>query len=252
MDLKNKVALVTGGASGIGRTISLELAKKGAIVFVNYNKSQDKAKSLVDEIESFGGRAYHFQADVSNYDDAKNLIDFIVSKETTLNIVVNNAGITDDALILRMTEDQFDHVIETNLKGVWNICKHSAKVLLKSGYGRLINISSVSGVMGNAGQSNYSSAKAGIIGMTKALAREFASRGVTVNAIAPGFMRTPLTQRRLDTPNDEAVAKWLSGTPMNRVGTPDELVGIALYLASDMASFTTGACISIDGGYTCL
>lgn len=244
MDLKNKVALVTGGASGIGRTISLELAKKGAIVFVNYNKSQDKAKSLVDEIESFGGRAYHFQADVSNYDDAKNLIDFIVSKETTLNIVVNNAGITDDALILRMTEDQFDHVIETNLKGVWNICKHSAKVLLKSGYGRLINISSVSGVMGNAGQSNYSSAKAGIIGMTKALAREFASRGVTVNAIAPGFIETEMTKKL----SEEMIKTWADQIPLKRFGNPKDVAHAVLFLASEEASYITGHTLEVDGG----
>ncbi len=244
MDLKNKVALVTGGASGIGRTISLELAKKGAIVFVNYNKSQDKAKSLIEEIESFGGKAYHFQADVSKYEDAKNLIDFIVSKENTLNIVVNNAGITDDALILRMTEEQFDHVIETNLKGVWNICKHSAKVLLKSGYGRLINISSVSGVMGNAGQSNYSSAKAGVIGMTKALAREFASRGVTVNAIAPGFIETEMTKKL----SEEMIKTWADQIPLKRFGRPEDVAHAVLFLASEEASYITGHTLEVDGG----
>ena len=244
MDLKNKVALVTGGASGIGRTISLELAKKGAIVFVNYNKSQDKAKSLIEEIESFGGKAYHFQADVSKYEDAKNLIDFIVSKENTLNIVVNNAGITDDALILRMTEEQFDHVIETNLKGVWNISKHSAKVLLKSGYGRLINISSVSGVMGNAGQSNYSSAKAGVIGMTKALAREFASRGVTVNAIAPGFIETEMTKKL----SEEMIKTWADQIPLKRFGRPEDVAHAVLFLASEEASYITGHTLEVDGG----
>ena len=244
MDLKNKVALVTGGASGIGRTISLELAKKGVIVFVNYNKSQDKAKSLVDEIESFGGKAYHFQADVSKYEEAKNLIDFILSKENTLNIVVNNAGITDDSLIIRMTEEQFDHVIETNLKGVWNICKHSAKVLLKSGYGRLINISSVSGVMGNAGQSNYSSAKAGVIGMTKALAREFASRGVTVNAIAPGFIETEMTKKL----SEKMIKTWADQIPLKRFGRPEDVSHAVLFLASEEASYITGHTLEVDGG----
>lgn len=244
MDLKNKVALVTGGASGIGKTISLELAKKGAIVFINYNKSQDKALALIQEIESFGGKAYAFQADISKYDDAKNLIDFIVSTSNTLNIVVNNAGITDDALLLRMTEEQFDRVIETNLKGVWNICKHSAKVLLKSGYGRLINISSVSGVMGNAGQSNYSSAKAGVIGMTKALAREFASRGVTVNAIAPGFIETDMTQKL----SEEVIKAWSDQIPLKRFGRPEDVAHAVLFLASEEASYITGHTLEVDGG----
>ena len=244
MDLKNKVALVTGGASGIGKTISLELAKKGAIVFINYNKSQDKALALIQEIESFGGKAYVFQADISKYGDAKNLIDFIVSTSNTLNIVVNNAGITDDALLLRMTEEQFDRVIETNLKGVWNICKHSAKVLLKSGYGRLINISSVSGVMGNAGQSNYSSAKAGVIGMTKALAREFASRGVTVNAIAPGFIETDMTKKL----SEEVIKAWSDQIPLKRFGRPEDVAHAVLFLASEQASYITGHTLEVDGG----
>lgn len=244
MDLKNKVALVTGGASGIGKTISLELAKKGAIVFINYNKSQDKALALIEEIEAFGGKAYAFQADISQFEDAKKLIDFIVQTSQTLNIVVNNAGITDDALLLRMTEEQFDHVIDTNLKGVWNICKHSAKVLLKSGYGRLINISSVSGVMGNAGQSNYSSAKAGVIGMTKALAREFASRGVTVNAIAPGFIETDMTKKL----PEEAVKAWSDQIPLKRFGNPLDVAYAVLFLASEEASYITGHTLEVDGG----
>lgn len=244
MDLKNKVALVTGGASGIGKTISLELAKKGAIVFINYNKSQDKALALIEEIESFGGKAYAFQADISQFEDAKKLIDYIIQTSQTLNIVVNNAGITDDALLLRMTEEQFDHVIDTNLKGVWNICKHSAKVLLKSGYGRLINISSVSGVMGNAGQSNYSSAKAGVIGMTKALAREFASRGVTVNAIAPGFIETDMTKKL----PEEAVKAWSDQIPLKRFGSPLDVAHAVLFLASEEASYITGHTLEVDGG----
>lgn len=244
MDLKNKVALVTGGASGIGKTISLELAKKGATVFINYNKSQDKALALIEEIEAFGGKAYAFQADISQFEDAKKLIDYIVQTSQTLNIVVNNAGITDDALLLRMTEEQFDHVIDTNLKGVWNICKHSAKVLLKSGYGRLINISSVSGVMGNAGQSNYSSAKAGVIGMTKALAREFASRGVTVNAIAPGFIETDMTKKL----PEEAVKAWSDQIPLKRFGNPLDVAHAVLFLASEEASYITGHTLEVDGG----
>lgn len=244
MDLSNKIALVTGGASGIGRTISLELAKKHATVIVNYNRSREAADSLVEEINQMGEKALAIQADVSKYADAERLIKEILAQFGQLHIVVNNAGITDDALILRMSEEQFDKVIATNLKGVWNVCKHAAKPLLKSGYGRLINISSVSGVMGNAGQSNYSSAKAGIIGMTKALAREFASRNVTVNAIAPGFIETDMTKKL----PEEAVKAWAEQIPLKRFGKPEDVAHAVVFLASEEASYITGHTLEVDGG----
>lgn len=244
MDLSNKIALVTGGASGIGRTISLELAKKHATVIVNYNRSREAADSLVEEINQMGEKALAIQADVSKYTDAERLVKEILAQFGQLHIVVNNAGITDDALILRMNEDQFDKVIATNLKGVWNVCKHAAKPLLKSGYGRLINISSVSGVMGNAGQSNYSSAKAGIIGMTKALAREFASRNVTVNAIAPGFIETDMTKKL----PEEAVKTWAEQIPLKRFGKPEDVAHAVVFLASEEASYITGHTLEVDGG----
>lgn len=244
MDLSNKIALVTGGASGIGRTISLELAKKHATVIVNYNRSREAADSLVEEINQMGEKALAIQADVSKYTDAERLVKEILAQFGQLHIVVNNAGITDDALILRMNEDQFDKVIATNLKGVWNVCKHAAKPLLKSGYGRLINISSVSGVMGNAGQSNYSSAKAGIIGMTKALAREFASRNVTVNAIAPGFIETDMTKKL----PEEAVKTWVEQIPLKRFGKPEDVAHAVVFLASEEASYITGHTLEVDGG----
>lgn len=244
MDLSNKIALVTGGASGIGRTISLELAKKHATVIVNYNRSREAADSLVEEINQMGEQALAIQADVSKYTDAERLVKEILAQFGQLHIVVNNAGITDDALILRMNEDQFDKVIATNLKGVWNVCKHAAKPLLKSGYGRLINISSVSGVMGNAGQSNYSSAKAGIIGMTKALAREFASRNVTVNAIAPGFIETDMTKKL----PEEAVKAWAEQIPLKRFGKPEDVAHAVVFLASEEASYITGHTLEVDGG----
>ncbi len=244
MDLSNKIALVTGGASGIGRTISLELAKKHATVIVNYNRSREAADSLVEEINQMGEKALAIQADVSKYTDAERLVKEILAQFGQLHIVVNNAGITDDALILRMNEDQFDKVIATNLKGVWNVCKHAAKPLLKSGYGRLINISSVSGVMGNAGQSNYSSAKAGIIGMTKALAREFASRNVTVNAIAPGFIETDMTKKL----PEEAVKAWAEQIPLKRFGKPEDVAHAVVFLASEEASYITGHTLEVDGG----
>lgn len=244
MDLSNKIALVTGGASGIGREISKSLAKSGATVIVNYNKSKDKAQSLLEEIQSLGFKAYAFQADISNYTEAEALINYIISEFKTLNIVVNNAGITDDALIMRMQESQFDKVINTNLKGVWNISKHAAKHLLKSGYGRLINISSISGVLGNAGQSNYSAAKAGVIGMTKALAREFASRNVTVNAIAPGFIETDMTHAL----SEDVKKTWENQIPLKRFGTPDDVSHAVLFLASEQASYITGHTLEVDGG----
>ena len=244
MDLLNKVALVTGGASGIGRTISLELAKKGAIVVVNYNRSREAADSLIEEISKMNGKAMAFQADVSKFEEAGRLIEAIIQAYGTIHIVVNNAGITDDALILRMSEDQFNRVIDTNLKGVWNVSKHAAKALLKSGYGRLINISSISGVLGNAGQSNYSAAKAGVIGMTKALAREFAGRNVTVNAIAPGFIETDMTKKL----PEDVVKTWAQQIPLKRFGQPEDVAHAVCFLASELASYITGHTLEVDGG----
>lgn len=244
MSLSNRVALVTGGASGIGRYISLELAKQGATVIVNYNTSKDKAQTLITEIETLGGKADAFQANVAVFDEAKKLIDNIIERYGKLDIVVNNAGITDDQLILRMREDQFDRVIDTNLKGVWNICKHAAKPLLKSEAGRIINVSSVSGILGNAGQSNYSAAKAGVIGLTKALAREFAARHVTVNAIAPGFIETDMTKKL----PEEAVKAWADQIPLKRFGSPSDVAHAVKFLASDEASYITGHTLMVDGG----
>jgi len=244
MDLSNKVALITGGAAGIGRSITLELAKRGASVVLNYNRSAEAAQALVLEIEAAGGKAFAVQADISKFQDAERLVSETIQHFGTINIVVNNAGITDDALILRMSEDQFDRVISTNLKGVWNICKHAAKPLMKSGYGRIINISSVSGVMGNAGQSNYSSAKAGVIGLTKSLAREFASRAVTVNAIAPGFIETEMTKKL----SPEIADQWKAQIPLKRFGDAKEVAYAVAFLASEEASYITGHTLEVDGG----
>ncbi len=244
MDLANKVALITGGASGIGRFITLELAKRGVKVAINYNHSAEAAQLLIKEIEAFGGSAFSIQADVSIYQDAEKLISKTIEHFGSLNIVINNAGITDDALLLRMQENQFDRVIDTNLKGVWNVCKHAAKPLMKSGYGRIINISSVSGVLGNAGQSNYSAAKAGVIGLTKSLAREFASRAVTVNAIAPGFIETEMTQKL----SDEITAAWKNQIPLKRFGHAQEVAYAVAFLASEEAAYITGHTLEVDGG----
>lgn len=244
MDLTNRVALVTGGASGIGAAITKELASHHASIVINYNHSEDKAEALVKEIKAAGGQAIAIQADISNFDDAKRLVSEALSAFGGLDIVINNAGITDDGLILRMSEEQFDRVINTNLKGVWHICKHAARPLLKSKSGRLINISSVSGLIGNIGQSNYSAAKAGVIGLTKTLAREFASRHVTVNAVAPGFIETKMTAK-LD---DEVVKTFMDLIPLKRFGKPEEVAKAVLFLASDDAAYITGQTLSINGG----
>lgn len=244
MDLSNKVAIVTGGASGIGKAISLTLAKYGASIVINYNRSADKANNLVEEIKALGGKAVAIQADVSSLKDAEKLMQAALEHFGTLNILVNNAGITDDSLILRMQEHQFDSVISTNLKGVWNMTKVSAKTLLKSGYGRIINISSVSGVLGNAGQTNYSAAKAGVIGLTKASAKEFASRSVTVNAVAPGFIESDMTDKL----SDDVKQVWLGMIPLKRFGKKEEIAEVVAFLASELGAYITGHTLEVDGG----
>ena len=244
MDFQNKVALITGGASGIGEAITRALASHHASVVINYHHSEAKAKTLVHDIVSKGGNAIAVQADISQFDEAKKLVDEAVKAFGGLDIVVNNAGITDDALILRMSEAQFDHVIDTDLKGVWHVCKHAARLLLKSTQGRLINITSVAGMTGNVGQSNYSAAKAGVIGLTKTLAREFASRHVTVNAIAPGFIASNMTEKL---PSD-IVDSFMHMIPLKRFGKPEEIAHAVLFLASEEASYITGQVLSVNGG----
>ena len=244
MDLSNKVAIITGGAAGIGRAITKTLASYGAKVVINYNRSAEAAESLQKEIESSGGEALIVQADISKFADAEKLVLATIERFGTIHILVNNAGITDDALILRMNETQFDRVIDTNLKGVWNVTKHAAKTLLKSGYGRVINISSVSGVLGNAGQTNYSAAKAGVIGLTKALAREFAPREVTVNAVAPGFIETDMTRKL----SDDIRNQWQAQIPLKRFGQDTEIAEVVAFLASPRGAYITGHTLEVDGG----
>jgi 3-oxoacyl-[acyl-carrier protein] reductase len=244
MDLINKVGIITGGASGIGRSITLELAKRGCAVVINYHTSQLQAEALIAEITAFGGKAIAIQADVGQMEDAKRLVQTAIDQFGGLNILVNNAGIVADNLLLRMTEEQFDAVINTNLKGVWNMCKCALKPLLKSDYGRIVNISSVSGVLGNAGQTNYSAAKAGIIGLSKALAREIASRQVTVNVVAPGFIETAMTK----TLNEELVSNWKQQIPMKRFGLPEEVAKAIAFLVGPDAGYITGHVLEIDGG----
>ena len=242
--LEGKIALVTGARRGIGRQIALTLAAKGAAVIVNYNGSAAKAEEVVEEIEKAGGKAEAIQCNVSDFAACKAMMEDIVSRYGRLDILVNNAGITRDNLIMKMSEEDFDAVIQTNLKGVFNCIKHISRQMIKQRSGRIINISSVSGVLGNAGQANYCAAKAGVIGLTKCMAREMASRGITVNAIAPGFIRTDMTDVLKDN-----VKEAISATiPMRTFGEPEDVANAAAFLASDEARYITGQVLSVDGG----
>ena len=242
--LENKVAVVTGASRGIGREIALSMADEGATVIVNYNGSAARAEEVVKEICDAGGKAEAIQCDVSDFSKAAELMDYVVKTYGRVDILVNNAGITRDNLLMKMSEEDFDAVINTNLKGAFNCMKHIARQMIKQKGGRIINISSVSVIMGNAGQANYSASKAGIIGLTKAAARELASRSITVNAIAPGFVKTEMTEVLSDAVKAAAEAQ----IPMKHFGDTKDIADMAVFLASDKAKYITGQVISVDGG----
>ena len=242
--LENRIALVTGAGRGIGRAIALELSRRGASVVLNYNKSAEAAESLSAEIQAAGGKAAIFQADVSNFKQAQDLVKFAVDTFGDLHILVNNAGITRDTLIMMMSEEDWDAVINTNLKSTFNCSKAAVKHMMRKRYGRIINIASVAGQMGNPGQTNYSSSKAGQIGFTKSLAREIAARNITVNAIAPGFIDTEI----LDAMSPETLEAALKMVPLGRKGKPEEVAYAAAFLASDQAAYITGQVLGVDGG----
>ncbi|MCI8534545.1 MAG: 3-oxoacyl-[acyl-carrier-protein] reductase [Hungatella sp.] len=242
--LTDKVAVVTGASRGIGQEIAKTLAAQGATVIVNYNGSAQKAAETIQEIETMGGKAEAVQCDVSDFDKAKELLDYVIKTYGHVDILVNNAGITRDNLMMRMSEEDFDTVISTNLKGAFNCIRHVARQMLKQKSGRIINISSVSGVLGNAGQINYAASKAGIIGMTKSAARELASRGITVNAIAPGFINTEMTAVLPETVKEGAVAQ----IPMKVFGETKDVAEATAFLASDKARYITGQVLCVDGG----
>ena len=244
MNLSGKVALVTGASRGIGRQIALTLAGYGAAVIVNYNGSEAKAKEVVEEITQAGGSAEAIQCSVSDFEKSGAMIQEIIKKYGHLDILVNNAGVTRDNLIMKMSEEDFDAVIDTHLKGAFNCIKHVSRQMLKQRGGRIINISSVSGVMGNAGQANYCASKAGIIGLTKSVARELGSRGITCNAIAPGFIKTEMTEVL---PEDVKKAMG-EQIPLKRFGETSDVAEAAAFLASDCASYITGQVLSVDGG----
>lgn len=242
--LKGKVALVTGASRGIGREIALTLAGKGAYVVINYNGSGEKAEEVQKLIEEQGGAAEVYQCNVADFAAVETMMKDIVKAHGSLDILVNNAGITKDNLIMKMKEEDFDDVIAINLKGVFNTIKHASRQMLKQKQGKIINISSVSGVLGNAGQANYAASKAGVIGLTKSMARELASRQINVNAVAPGFIDTEMTEAMTDAAKEATIAQ----IPFQRTGKAKEIANVVAFLASEDASYITGQVISVDGG----
>ena len=242
--LTDKIALVTGASRGIGRAIAVTLAANGATVIVNYNGSKDAADAVVEEIKAAGGNAVSYGCNVSDFEQCGQMITEIIKEYKHLDILVNNAGITRDGLLMRMSEEDYDAVLNINLKGCFNTIRHASRQLLKQREGKIINISSVSGILGNAGQANYSASKAGVIGLTKSVARELASRGINVNAVAPGFVTTDMTEAM----TEEAKKALISQIPLQRTGTTEDIAQAVLFLASPASNYITGQVLSVDGG----
>lgn len=242
--LTDKIALVTGASRGIGAQIAKSLAAEGAVVMINYHGSKEKASETADEIAAAGGKAELCPCNVSDFAACGEMIQDIIKKYKRIDILVNNAGITRDGLLMKMSEEDFDIVMDTNLKGTFNTIRHASRYFLKQKSGKIINISSVSGILGNMGQANYSASKAGIIGLTKSTARELASRGINVNAIAPGFIATDMT----DAMPKEAQQKITESIPFKRIGTPKDIADMAVFLASSKSDYITGQVFAVDGG----
>lgn len=242
--LEGKVAVVTGASRGIGRAIAVKLAFMGAFVVINYNGSEERAREVKQEIEAENGAAAICQCDVSDYGQCETFIQNVIKEYGHIDILVNNAGVTRDGLLMKMTEEDFDRVVDTNLKGAFNTIRFASRQMLKQKSGRIINMSSVVGVTGNAGQANYAASKAGIIGLTKAAARELASRGITVNAIAPGFIETDMTSVLPEKVREASVAQ----IPLGGFGKPGQVAAAAAFLASEDAGYITGQVLHVDGG----
>ncbi len=240
--LEGQTAIVTGASRGIGKAIAISLAKEGAEVIINFSSSAENANKVVSEINSFGGKAYCLQADISNESSVNELIQTVLAKNSTIDVLVNNAGITKDGLLMRMKTKDWQEVIDLNLSGVFYCTRAVSRQMLKQKKGRIINITSVVGLMGNPGQANYSAAKAGVVGLTQSAAKEFASRGITVNAVAPGFISTDMTKDL----NSESI---LSAIPLGRFGNPEDVAGAVRFLAAEpSAAYITGQTIQVDGG----
>lgn len=242
--LAGKTAIVTGGSRGIGKGIVLEFAKQGANVAFTYSSSAQAAKELEAELEAFGVKAKGYQSDAASFEQSEQLVEEVLKDFGTIDILINNAGITKDTLLMRMSEADFDKVIEVNLKSVFNMTKAVQKSMLKQRSGSIINISSVVGVQGNAGQANYAASKAGMLGFTKSVALELGSRNIRCNAIAPGFIETEMTEKL----NPEVVEGWRNAIPLKRGGQPQDIANACVFLASDMASYITGQTLLVDGG----
>lgn len=242
--LAGKSALVTGASRGIGRAIALKLSSLGAKIAINFAGNLAKAQEVKDAIESSGGEAILVQGNVADFETVQSIVKTVTENFGTIDILVNNAGITRDNLLIKMSETDFDAVTATNLKGVFNCTKAVARLMMKQRGGRIVNLSSVVGIIGNAGQANYAAAKAGIIGFTKSVAKELAARNITVNAIAPGFIATDMT----DVLSDKAKEELLKGIPAGRIGAAEDVANLAAFLVSDEAAYITGQVISVDGG----
>ena len=243
MKLKNHVSLVTGAAQGIGKAIAFKLAEEGSdVVLIDVN--EEKCKEVAAEIQKKSRKSWIYKVDVADYKQVEAFFDNEIEKWGRIDVLVNNAGITKDNLILRMKEEEWDDVIKINLKGAFNFCKSASRFMMKQRAGTIINISSIIGIMGNAGQVNYSASKAGIIGLTKSLAKELSSRNIRVNAVAPGFIETSMTKDL----NEERKQQMLNAIPLKRIGAPEEVANLVLFLASEDSSYITGQVINVDGG----
>lgn len=242
--LNGKIAIVTGASRGIGRAIARILAQNEATVILNYNGSPEAAEAVVAEISAAGGNAEAYKCNVADITESEDFVKKVLEKYGRVDILVNNAGITRDNLIVRMTEEEFTSVLDTNLKGAFHMIRHLTKAFMKQRYGKVINISSVSGILGNAGQANYAASKAGLIGLTKSVARELASRNICVNAVAPGFIRTDMTEKLPESVRENAVKT----IPLGKMGSPEDVAQAVLFLAGEASDYITGQVLCVDGG----